>query len=261
MRNDSSIAMGYQAPAVHRAFQLLNLVATSPETLNLTGISRELGISKSTAHGLVNALLGLGLLDRHPRKKKFMLGSAMIDLAMNSLNFIGIQEKVQPYLLELRDRIGETVFLGALSRSRSIILGVAPSVHTINLSGKPGSSIPFLAGAVGKIYLASLDAAQANEILNQFVLPRFTDRSITDPIQYLSGLDEVRKSGYAVDDEEYLPGIRAVASAIGKYQGVFLALWVVGFSENVPNCQLPVIADAMQQTIDRLRPLLLHNPP
>ena len=254
---DSSDSPGYKAPAVHRAFQLLTLVANSPNTFNLTGISQKLGVSKSTTHGLIQALLDMDLLEQHPDKKKFMLGPAMIDLAMSSLNFIGIHERVQPYLNELRNQTGETIFLGMLSRSRGTILATAESPRSINISAKPGASIPLMAGAVGKIYLASLPESQAAAVIRKQGLPRFTPNSIIDEQAYLAEVAHARTCHYALDNEEYLPGIRAVAAGIGKHQGVFLAVWLVGFSGSMTEDTIPGMIEHIRDTVSTLKSVLL----
>ncbi|MFZ3048434.1 MAG: IclR family transcriptional regulator [Desulfatirhabdiaceae bacterium] len=254
---DPSVSFGYKAPAVHRAFQLLTLVANSPNTFNLTGISRQLGVSKSTTHGLVQALLDLGLLEQYPGKRKFILGSAMIDLAMNSLNLIGIHDLAQPYLNGLRNQTGETVFLGVLSRSRGIILATAESPRSINISAKPGAMIPLMAGAVGKIFLAGLPENQAAAVIREQGLPRFTPNSIIDEQDYLAEVAKARLCQYALDNEEYLPGIKAVAAGVGKYQGVFLAVWLVGFSGSMTIDILPGIIEHIRNTVNSLKSVLL----
>lgn len=48
---------GYQAPAVHKAFHLLRMVAESRRDLGLTDLALQSGYSKSTTHGIVHALL------------------------------------------------------------------------------------------------------------------------------------------------------------------------------------------------------------
>jgi DNA-binding IclR family transcriptional regulator len=62
--------LGYQAPAVQKAFLLLNTVAEAREGMRLTEISKGLGFSKGTTHGLIQALLKVGALYQSPFQKK-----------------------------------------------------------------------------------------------------------------------------------------------------------------------------------------------
>ena len=100
-----------------------------------------------------------------------------------------------------------------------------------------------MAGALGKLLLARLDARQAKKIISKIGLPRYTANTIVDEIPYMKALKQVRRQGYALDNEEYLKGVRAVA---GRYRGLPLAIWVVGFSTAMPDERMP---DIIQQTL------------
>ena len=152
-------------------------------------------------------------------------------------------EQAQPYLDRLRDHIGETVFLGVLSRTRGIIMATAESTKPLKISSPPGVSIPLMAGAVGKVFLARLSNQDALALIEDKGLPTFTPRSIVDPDAYLEELSRVRQQGYAVDDEEYLPGVKAVAAGLGNHRGLPLAVWVVGFAGAMDDAVMPRIIE------------------
>ena len=45
----------------------------------------------------------------------------------------------------------------------------------------------------------------------------------------------MKEEGYAVDDEEYIPGVRAVAAPLLFASPPPAALWVVGFTSTMDN--------------------------
>lgn len=255
MKNNAGTT-GYQAPAVQRAFQLLKLVAESQNDLNLSGLARSLGWSKSTTHGLIRSLLGVGALELSPQGNKIVLGPAVVELAFQSWNYFQVGDKARPILDALRDRIGETVFLGVLGRSRGIIVASAESQKALKISAPTGSSISLLAGALGKVYLASLAKEQAVQFVQERDLPCYTEKTITDKTLYLDEIDRVRQQGYAVDDEEYLPGVRAVAVGVGNHRGLPLALWVVGFAGAMEKEVLIDIIEAVRQAALQLKKIM-----
>jgi DNA-binding IclR family transcriptional regulator len=250
----------YQAPAVQKAFELLKLVAESPSEISLSEIARRLGFSKGTTHGMIHALLQAGALEQAPHRKGFFLGPTVVELAFRSRNYFRVAEHAQPVLDELRDRIGETVFLGVLSRTRGLIMATAEAAKPLKISAPPGTAIPLLAGAVGKVFLSQLPEEQAREILRDLGLPRFTPRSITQPARYLKALAAVRRQGYAVDEEEYLPGVKAVAVALGNRRGLPLAIWVVGFADGMDAPRVAGIAAETARAAAELR-IRLDAPP
>jgi DNA-binding IclR family transcriptional regulator len=245
---------GYRAPAVQKAFEILRIVAESREELSLSDLAKSLGFSKSSTHGLVQALLKVGALDQNPQRKKFFL----VELAFRSWNYLRVAEHAQPILDELRDQTAETVFLGAVSRYRGLIMATAETTKPLKISSPPGTTIPLLAGAVGKVFLAEQDDDQARILIKQRGLRQFTEHTIINENQYIAELAKVRRQGYALDNEEYLPGVRAVAVALGNHRGLPLAIWVVGFADSINDDVLPKIIQDTLNTANKLR-IVLEN--
>ena len=247
---------GYQAPAVQKAFQILNVVAESKKGLGLSELAHMLGFSKSSTHGLIQALVMTGSLEEDPQKRKYYLGPTLVELAFRSWNYLRVTERAQPMLEELRDRIGETIFLGVLSKSRGVIVATADALKPLKISSPPGTSIPLLAGAVGKAFLADLNGDQAKRIIEDIGLHAYTKKTITTPAAYLEELKRVRQQGYALDDEEYLPGVRAVAVSLGNQRGLPLAIWVVGFADAINDQTLSSIVEFTLLAANKLKTLL-----
>jgi DNA-binding IclR family transcriptional regulator len=244
---------GYKAPAVHKAFQLLRAVAHSPKSLGIVELAQRLGYSKSTTHGLVHALLREGVLTQGPGARKLFLGPTIAELLFSNWHQEEVNEQAQPILNEIRDGINETVILGVRIRNRVLIMATAEAFESLKISVPLGSTIPLFAGAVGKVFLAEENPEHAAALINDQGLPHYTPRSITDVKAYRMELDRVRAQGYAVDIEEYLPGIRAVAVALHNRRGLPTALWVVGISANMDSDKIQKIAVIAMEKAERLR--------
>lgn len=243
---------GYRAPAVSRAFDVLKTIAGSRSDLGISELARQLDLSKSTTHGLVRTLLDIGALEHNLRNKKLCLGPLIVELAFHSWNYLRIREQAQPELNRIRDQIGETVFLGLLSQDKATIIATAEAVKPLKISSPPGTSIPLLSGAVGKVALAQRSPEDAAAYLQSRLLPRFTENTIIRTEDYLLEVDRVRRRGFALDDEEYLPGVKAIAAALGNQRGLPLAIWVVGFSTSLTADRLK---DVVGQTLSGAKAL------
>jgi DNA-binding IclR family transcriptional regulator len=253
---ESQPVAGYKAPAVHKAFQLLRTVAQSPQSLGIVELAQWLGYSKSTTHGLVHALLREGVLAQGPGARKLFLGPTIAELLFSNWHQEKVVELAQPQLNAVRDAINETVILGARIRNRVLIMATAEASDSLKISVPRGSTIPLFAGAVGKVFLAADNPDSAAAQINAQGLPRYTPYSITDPEAYGKELDRVRAAGHAVDIEEYLPGIRAVAVALHNRRGLPTALWVVGISANMTAAKIEKIAVIAMEAAESLRGLL-----
>ena len=106
-----------------------------------------------------------------------------------------------------------------------------------------GSTIPLFAGAVGKVFMATMSTEQAAKIINSKGLPRFTKNSIVDPELYFQELKRVRQKGYAIDDEEYIMGVRAVASPLMGLGQLRSAIWAVGFKASLDEKKMKTLAE------------------
>jgi len=249
---------GYKAPAVHKIFQLLRVVAESPRMLGQTELVQKLGYSKSTTHGLIHALLREDALAQEPDGRRFYLGSAITDLAFSNWNYLKMAETTQPLINEIRGQIGETVFLGGLIRKRVLIMTSAEAEVPIKISAPAGTTIPLFAGAVGKVFLAGISTDKVIQMIREKGLPRYTPGTITDEGEYLAELERVRAQGYAIDNEEYISGIKAVAVALQNKKGPPLAVWVVGLSNTMGSTKIQQIIDVILNTTKKFL-LALEN--
>lgn len=169
--------------------------------------------------------------------------------------------EVRPSLERLRNRINETIFHGVQSNSRGIILAAARASKTLTISSSPGGgTIPFLAGAVGKAYLASLSETQALAVIQEKGLRKYTSASILDETAYLKELARVRRDGFALDNEEYLAGVNALAMSLGLHRGLPLLVWVVGFTYSMPKERMPQIIHETLAAAEELKSVMHRGP-
>jgi len=234
----------YQAPSVKKAFQILVLISKTDMGVGISEIAKRLGISKSTVHGLTAALEEMGVIIRNPTNKRYSLGYAIVELGKKGLSRIPLRELARRHIEELADETGETVFLGILRDDYIFILDTVESKKELKITAPSGTKMALSSGAIGKLFLAFMEENRVLRYLTAKGLTRYTENTITDLEKYLTELEEVRKKGYAIDREEYLQEVRAVAAII-KPQGAPLgAIWVVGFSSSLTD-------DKMGYTIKR----------
>lgn len=241
----------YRAPTVGKAFQILELVARSKPGMTISDLSRQLRISKSTVHGIIAALEEAGAVVRDVQNKRYSLGLTLFDLGRAAYSRIDMKDVARPFLEDLMVKTRESCFFGMRNGDHVSILDIVESTQDIKITAPVGTGIPLLAGATGKVFLASMPDDQAIELLQATGLHRFTANTITDPARYLDQLKAVRKDGYALDDEEYIPGVRAVAAPV-RGQGQLAAIWVVGFTPRLNAEKMKPVALRTKLTAEAL---------
>ncbi len=231
----------YTAPTVGKTFRILKSISRNPQGQTISELSQQLGISKSTVHGISAALEELGAIHRAPDNRRFRLGTTLFELGRAAFTRIDVKDIARPFMQQLMGKTRESVFLGVCNRDHVTIVDTVESTNDLKITSPIGTTIPLLAGAVGKVFLAEMQKEHSAAIL-QKGLPRFTEQSITDPAAYARQLQQVRQTGHAVDDEEYISGVRAVAAPIRGDRNLPAAIWVVGFTPSMGDEKLQAVA-------------------
>ena len=232
----------YQAPTVKRAFQILDLVAKRDRRLTISKLSRELGISKSTVCGITKALEGIGAVVRDEKTKRYSLGLTLFELGRKAHARVDMRDAVRPIMEDLMRSTRQTVFLGLRSGDHVSIVDIVESTQDLKITAHIGARLPLLVGATGKIFMASMTESEAIQTIRSMKLRRDTKRSIVDPDRYLAEVRRARERGYAMDYEEYMQGVRAVAAPIRGDGWQMSAIWVVGFTQSMKDENMSAIA-------------------
>jgi DNA-binding IclR family transcriptional regulator len=223
----------YSAPSVKKAFKILSAISDASSGLGISDLSKQLKIGKSTVHGITSALEELGVLVRDPLHKKYSVGYTLLELGRRAHTRIKLRDIARIPIERLMEKVGETVFLGIMNGDHITILDVVESHHEMKITSPPGTRLPLLAGATGKAFLAHFEEKKVKEIIQRMGLVKFTSKSIVDPKKFFKEVEEAKKKGYAIDDEEYIPGVRAIAAPIQAASLPPAAIWVVGFTSSI----------------------------
>ncbi len=206
--------------------------------MGVSEIAIDLKIAKSTVHGITSALEELGAIIRNPSTKRYTLGLTLFELGRSAYSHIDQKDLARPVMERLMERTQESVFLGALNWDHVTILDIVESRHDLKITSPVGTRIPLLAGAVGKVFLAWMEEGQAIRIIRTQGLTKYTENTITEPEHYIREIKRVKEQGYATDEEEYILGVRAVASPIRGDWHEMSAIWVVGFKTSLDDSKM-----------------------
>ena len=243
----------YGAPSVKKAFEILGALSSSKEGLGVSEIARGLNMAKSTVHGMTSTLEELGAVMRDPQTKRYRLGLTLFELGRLAYSQIDLKTLARPIMEELMEKTQASIFLGILNWDHVTVLDIVESRQDLKITAPIGTTIPLFAGAVGKVFLASMEEKQTEKIIRSKGLTRFTKNTIVDPELYYQELRGVRKKGYAVDDEEYILGVRAVASPLMGLGQLMSAIWVVGFKASLNEKRMKAIIKVTKKAAEAIR--------
>jgi len=250
---------GYFAPSVKKAFNILRVIADSPSGLGVSELAKKLSMGKSTVHGITMGLEALGVLVRDPLQKKFNLGYTLLELSRRAYARIELRDVARGGMERLMEKVGETVFLGIMNGDHVTILDVVESHNEMKITSPPGTRLPLLAGATGRVFLGQIDEEKAKEIVKKMDLVKYTSKSVVDPKKFLKEVGEAKKKGYAIDDEEYLLGVKAIAAPIQVSSLPPAAIWVVGFASSLNDHKIEKVILEIQKTAQGIAQSTKHH--
>ena len=207
--------------SVDRALYLLETIAEAGGEATLTDLATRTGLNISTCHHLLATLIQRGFAAKVPGRRLYALGARILYLGHACLQ-VDLPRRAQPYLESINQATGETVHLAALQGDAIITLAVREARHAVRVdAGKAGKLEAPHATSVGKAILAWLPEDEMRRILAHG-MKRFTENTITEFPALVESLRIVRRNGYAIDREEFQPGVICVGAAIRDQAGTVI---------------------------------------
>ena len=207
--------------SVDRALLLLETIAEAGGEASLTELATRTALNISTCHHLLATLIQRGFACKVPGRRLYALGTRILHLGHAYLQ-VDLPRRAQPYLEAINRATGETVQLAALQGDCVVMLAVREARHAVRVdSGKLGRIPAPHAQSSGKAILAWLPEDEMRRILADG-LKRYTPNTITDFGALVEALRVVRRKGFAMDLEEYLPGVVCAGSAVRDQAGTVI---------------------------------------
>ena len=208
---------------------LLDTLSTDSCEPKLNPLSRQLGLHKSTIHRLLTALENHRLVSKSPIDGSYRLGIRLFELGAKAVESLNVVLVAHPLLKLLCEESNETTHLGILEGGEILHIDKVEPSRTVRIPTAIGHKYPAHVGAAGKALISALSEKELDDLLRKRGLPRFTNKTITDPQAFKHELETIRRRGYAVSHEEYEEGLSAVGTVIRGHSGnVVAAISIVG---------------------------------
>lgn len=217
-------AAGDQVQSLVRALGLLSRIADSASgRANLTELAQQVGLPASTAHRLLTTLEQERFVrfDQDGRLwsvgvQAFVTGCAFT----KTRSLVGLARSHMRLLME---ESGETVNLAEEDEGEAVYLAQVECRQMMRVFARPGSRVPLHCSAVGKAILSAMPKKSLSSILHRRGMPCLTIKTITTPSALSEDMQQARRAGYAVDDEEHAVGLRCIAAPIFDETGDCIA--------------------------------------
>jgi DNA-binding IclR family transcriptional regulator len=244
--------------ALDRAVLILNAFTVDRAEVGVSEIARETGLTKTTTHRLLSALVEYDIVERTGDGSVYRLGAQILRWAGVAQAHVSLGQLAKSAMFALRDQVGETVGLHVLdgSRHRQVIAQVESRHEIRRTYTEIGQPIPIHLGAPGKLLLAYQDRSVQDEVLAS-VLPSATPETKINPDELREELARIREQGYSLSIQERIAGVASMSVPVRDHTDqVHTAISVSGPAQRLTPERLVAAVPAAQQAAERLSELL-----
>ncbi len=213
------------AQSIRRALSVLRILAAGRESgALLADVVQATGLTRPTVHRILHVLIEEGIVEQHPRSKRYAIGGQVSELALARQSRSPLLVAAEPYLTKVSAALGDTLFLTVRTGLDTLCLARRIGTFPIQvLSIEVGVRRPLGVSAAGVAMLASLDVDESKRIIsaNQ---PRFESYK-TSGREVSRQVAIARRTGYYIRERGIVPGTKSLAAWI-QAPGVTAALTV-----------------------------------
>lgn len=250
-------ASGTRIQSVARASQILLWVAAQPHGATAKEVASAHGLALPTTYHLLNTLADQGMLakDLH---RRYILGRSAAILAQAHLRGKAVPDSLLTALRDLARRTEETAYLADWGEYDIRVLASVEGKQMVRVAEiAVGPYDHGHARANGKVLLAFASPEVRQAYLKRHPLVPVTKSTICDPKLFERELERIRERGYAIDHEEFAPGVSCVAAPL-LHNGHALA----AFGVSVPNARFESQQAELTKTLlDVVSGLKVEPPP
>lgn len=212
---------GEYVQSLDRGLAVIRCFSERAPRLTIADVARETGLTRAAARRFLHTLTRLGYVGQS--EGRFYLRPRVLELGYAYLSSVSIAEIAQEHLVHLAERLHESCSASVLDGPDIVYVARAQTTRIMTIALAVGSRIPAHAASMGRVLLAALPDAELDEYLRTVELRQLTERTITDREQLRRVIEDARRNGYALIDQELELGVRSAAAPIHDANGRVIA--------------------------------------
>ncbi len=232
----------------NRTLELLEFICTSPKKeFTVSELSRAFQTDKASIYRMLRVLTERGYLRQDKKAGSYMLGLKLLELGAQTTEKIGLLDIVLPFMERLSLEIQETINLGVMNETKVVYIHKIESPHFLRTDLRVGTTVPSYSTGLGKAMLAFYSRRDLEEMFKAEELVLHTNKTICNMGSLIKELEQIKEKGYAVDNEEYLPGIVCIAAPLlDRHNKAIAAISVAGPIVRLENKQIDQVGKKLR---------------
>lgn len=201
--------------SLSHGLSILETVADAKGDISLGELAKRAGFKKTSAWRLAHTLVELGYLHQDAETRNFRPAARVLTLGYAYFDSLDLKQLSLPFMREISAKYDETVNLAVRNGDELIYIERFDSSHIVSVNLHVGSRLPLFCTSLGRVLISEMDSAWLEEYVERIGNDTRAQK-LVQPLgkKLISTLRAVRERGYALNDEELVKGLRAIASPI-----------------------------------------------
>ncbi|WP_210482659.1 IclR family transcriptional regulator domain-containing protein [Microvirga antarctica] len=204
-----------------RGLEVIRSFTRNKPAMTLSEVAERTDMNRAAARRFLLTLVREGYAETNG--KYFRLRPKVLELGFSVLASMDLTEVLRPVMDELAEKLEESCFAAVLDRDSVIYIARAESRRFVNVGISIGSRAPAHAMSSGRVLLAALPDAEFEAYLEALKVEKLTPNTMTSKVKLRAAIDEARRQGWAIVDQEYEIGLRSMSVPIKDRAGTTVA--------------------------------------
>lgn len=219
-----------QVRVLEKTLDILESIKRDGSAPGLGEVARSVAMPKATVYRILTTLEARGYLDRHVNGG-YRMSDKLFSLQRDLSPRQDLLRVAPPVMERLAQECRETVNLGTLDGGEVVVVATVESPQSVRMASKVGNRRCVHTTGLGKVLLSSMTDPEIRRLIQLKGLTRMTPNSIVTQAAMAVEIHQIRKQGFAIDNQENemegrcialpIPGTRDPAAALSISGPVF----------------------------------------
>ncbi len=231
----------YAAPALDKAFLIIELLASHPQGMLVSEMATALGRSLGELFRIVVVMEEARYLEKSPIDDRYRVTYKFLDIAYRATPARQLTAAALPEMQSLALTVGQSCHLVVIEGGAGLVIAREENPGTRGFALRMGASIDIVASCSGKVLLAFAPPAQLGRIIDRAELAQ--GRPI-GRVRLTEELERVRAQGYELRESPITRGVTDISYPVFGFGGDCMAALTIPFLETIDGSQSVTIAEA-----------------
>jgi IclR family KDG regulon transcriptional repressor len=238
----------YNINSLMKSMNILEQLIQKGE-MSLLELAEQSGMGKSTIHRILGTFKTMGYVDQNKENNKYFPTLKIFELGTKAADRIPLKKIIKPHLEDIFEKCHETVNFAIVDNYEVVFVDKIVTAEPLRIELEVGRRVPAYCSALGKSILAFSN----NVDISKLEFRKMTEKTVDNPEKFMEQMALIRKTGYAVENEEFIDGLTCLAVPIKNRSNKAVA----AVSIAVPNVRLneekkEEYIKLLQETVNRI---------